>query len=238
MLSAIIVAGGSSRRMGFDKTFALIAGRPVLAHSVAAFEATASVAEIILVGREERLSEMQELIESERYRKVRTVVAGGVHRQDSVRNGLAAVKAASHYVAVHDAARPLVRPEEIERVYQLAQLHGAATLAAPVRDTLKQANAEGQIIGGVARDRLFAVETPQIFERELLLRAYAAIGAEGLSITDETSAVAHLQHVVFLLANEEPNFKITYPADLHLAESVLTRREKVPAQDSRAPGRR
>ncbi|HEX8280369.1 MAG TPA: 2-C-methyl-D-erythritol 4-phosphate cytidylyltransferase, partial [Chthoniobacterales bacterium] len=88
MLSAIIVAGGNSRRMGFDKTFALLAGKPVVAHTIAAFEATASVAEIIVVGREDRLQDLREVVAGERFQKVTRVISGGVHRQDSVLNGL------------------------------------------------------------------------------------------------------------------------------------------------------
>src|SRR3954466_5900473 len=114
MLSAIIVAGGSSRRMGLDKTFALLNGRPVIAHSIAAFESAPSVGEIIVVGREERLSEIRELVAKENFPKVTKIVAGGAHRQDSVANGLQELRAEAQFVAVHDAARPLVRPEQIE----------------------------------------------------------------------------------------------------------------------------
>ena len=125
MLSAIIVAGGSSRRMGLDKTFALLDGRPVVAYAIAAFEATPSVNEIILVGREERLGELLELAASENFRKVTKVVAGGVHRQDSVANGLKVLRDDAQFVAVHDAARPLVRPEQIEAVFAQARKNGS-----------------------------------------------------------------------------------------------------------------
>ncbi len=220
MLSAIIVAGGSSRRMGFDKTFALLAGRPVIFHTIAAFEATDAVGEIVVVGREDRLGELREAVRD--FHKVRAVVAGGVHRQDSVANGLAAMSAATTYVAVQDAARPLVRPEEIERVYVAAQREGAASLAAPMRDTLKRADADRIVTGSIAREDVFAMETPQIFERELLLRAYRAVAEKHLAITDDVSAVELLEHKVVLVPNDQLNFKITYPADLALAEFVLT----------------
>jgi 2-C-methyl-D-erythritol 4-phosphate cytidylyltransferase len=224
MLSAIIVAAGSSQRMGFDKLLALLGDRPVLVHTIEAFERTASVHEIILVARDERVREFEELGAQNRFQKVRPVIPGGQHRQDSVRAGLGRVSARSGYIAVHDGARPLVMPEQIERVFACAREHGAAALAEPVTDTLKRADESGLVTGGVARERLFAMQTPQIFSRDLLLSAYAGVAAKNLSITDEVSAVEHLGAKVFLVPNDEFNFKITYPRDLILAQAVLTRR--------------
>src|SRR3954471_8568463 len=136
MLTAIIVAGGSSRRMGLDKTFALRAGKPVIAHAIAAFENTKSVSEIIAVGRADRLPELGELVAAAGCKKIRHIVAGGTQRQDSVREGLKQVASNADFIAVHDAARPLIAPTQIERVFAAAQQHGAAALAAPVNDTL------------------------------------------------------------------------------------------------------
>jgi 2-C-methyl-D-erythritol 4-phosphate cytidylyltransferase len=224
MLSAIIVAGGSSRRMGLDKTFALLGGRPVVAYAIAAFEATPSVNEIILVGREERLGELLEMAATENFRKVAQVVAGGAHRQDSVANGLKVLRSDAQFVAVHDAARPLVRPEQIEAVFAQARKNGAAALAAPVKDTIKQADPKFFVSGSVSREGLYAMETPQIFARELLFRAYEAVRQSEVSITDEVSAVERLGHKVLLVPNEEINLKITFPDDLKLAEMVLSAR--------------
>ncbi len=224
MLSAIIVAGGSSRRMGFDKTFAILAGKPVIAHTIAAFEATESVTEIIVVGREDRLRELEQIVAIEGAAKVRCVVAGGTRRQDSVANGLRFLGKAARFVAVQDAARPLVRPKQIEGVFEAVQRQGAAALAAPVRDTLKRAGPDGCVSGGIEREDLYAMETPQIFARDLLRRAYAFVAKNNLVITDDVSAVDQLKHKVLLVANDEPNFKITYPADLPLAEFVLQQR--------------
>ena len=218
MLTAIIVAGGSSQRMGFDKTFALLAGKPVIVRSVTAFEQASSVTEIILVGREDRLADLMELARENAFRKVSRVIAGGARRQDSVANGLAALAPEAEFVAVHDAARPLVRPELIERIYRLGQEHGGAASATPVSDTLKRVNLDHEVIGGVDRTRLFGVQTPQIFRRDLLEKAYRAVGEAGLEVTDEISAFEHIGAKVFLLPNEEPNFKVTYPADLALAD--------------------
>jgi 2-C-methyl-D-erythritol 4-phosphate cytidylyltransferase len=224
MLTAIIVAAGASQRMGFDKLLALLGDKPVLAHTLAAFEQSTCVDEIILVARTERVNEFQELVRLAAFEKVRDVIAGGEQRQDSVRAGLERLSPKASYVAVHDAARPLVRPEQIEGVFELARQHGAAALAEPITDTLKRADENRFVTGGVDREGLYGMQTPQIFARELLVNAYAAVAAKNLSITDEVSAVAHFGAKVLLVPNEEFNVKITFPRDLLLAQSVLTRR--------------
>ena len=224
MLSAIIVAAGSSQRMGFDKLLALLGDRPVLAHTIDAFERTKSVDEIILVARSERVTEFEELVRQHLFKKVRNVIPGGEHRHDSVRAGLEQVSERASHVAVHDAARPLVTPEQIERVFELARVHGGAALAEPITNTLKRADENRVVTGGVGRENLFAMQTPQIFARELLDNAYAAIAANKVSVTDEVSAVEHIGGKVVLLPNEEWNVKITYPRDLLLAQAVLARR--------------
>ena len=224
MLTAIIVAAGSSQRMGFDKLLALLGDKPVLAHTIDAFERTPSVQEIILVARAERVEEFEELVRQNGFQKVRHVIPGGEERHDSVRAGLARLSAQATFVAVHDAARPLVTPEQIERVHELARAHGGAALAEPITNTLKRAGGDRIVTGGVPRENLFGMQTPQIFERGLLEKAYAAIAAESRPVTDEVSAVEHLGAKVVLLPNEEWNVKITYPRDLLLAQAVLARR--------------
>jgi 2-C-methyl-D-erythritol 4-phosphate cytidylyltransferase len=224
MLTAVIVAGGSSQRMGFDKLLALLGDKPVLVHTIDAFEQTESVQEIILVARAERVAEFQELVRQSDFKKVRRVVAGGKHRQDSVRAGLESLDASADYVAVHDAARPLVMPEQIERVLAVAREHGAAALAELVTDTLKRADENRLVTGGVSRDGLYAMQTPQIFARALLERAYAGVATNNLTVTDEVSAVEHLGAKVVLVPNDEWNVKITYPRDLFLAQAALARR--------------
>ncbi len=213
--------------MGFDKLLAPLHRRPVLAHSIAAFEQTESVTGIILVGRAEQLSDYEKIAETNGFRKVIAVIPGGVRRQDSVRRGLEQLEAAAQFVAVHDAARPLVRPELIERIFQLARTHGGAASAAPVIDTLKRVDQDQVVTGGVDRTHLFGVQTPQIFRRDLLEKAYANIFAQGFDVTDEISAVERVGGKVVLLPNEEPNFKITYPGDLSLAEFLLRRRSSL-----------
>ncbi|MEY2483268.1 MAG: 2-C-methyl-D-erythritol 4-phosphate cytidylyltransferase [Verrucomicrobiota bacterium] len=224
MLSAIIVAAGTGQRMGFDKLFALLGDKPVISHTLDAFERTDCIDEVILVGRADQLTKLQELVAEAGLKKVRHIIAGGTHRQDSVRAGLDRLGPETDYVAVHDAARPLVLPEQIERAFEFAREHGAAALAAPITDTLKRADPDCFVTGGVDREGLYAMQTPQIFSRKLLVQAYDAVAANTLSITDEVSAVEHLGAKVFLVANDEFNPKITYPRDLWLAQSALNRR--------------
>ncbi len=223
MLTAIIVAGGSSQRMGFDKTFALLGGLPVVAHSIAAFAEAECVGAIVVVARADAIARLQALTSARSFRKEVAVVSGGAQRQDSVEQGLAKLPPETTFVAVHDAARPLITPEELTRVFETAREHGAAVLAAPVTDTLKRADSNGFVSASLEREGVYAMQTPQIFARQLLLEAYARVSADKLTITDEVSALQHLGHRVAVVANDKPNLKITFPADLALAELLLPR---------------
>ena len=224
MLSAIIVAAGGSRRMGFDKLFQIIAGKPVMAHAIDAFERADSVSEIIVVTREDRCDEIKGISRDRNFKKVRSIAIGGERRQDSVRAGLENLSHGVRYVAVHDAARPLVTPEQIERLFEQCRRHGAAALAEPINDTLKRADVDLMVTDSVDRHQLYAMQTPQMFERALLEEAYRAIHTNKGSVTDEVSAVERLGRKVFLVPNDDLNFKITYPRDLPLAEFVLKQR--------------
>jgi 2-C-methyl-D-erythritol 4-phosphate cytidylyltransferase len=225
MLTTIVVAAGDSRRMGFDKLFATIAGRPVIAHTIHAFERAGCIDEIIVVTREDRRAEIKTIVRNENFKKVRSIIPGGKHRQDSVRAGLGHLDPAAKYVAVHDAARPLITTEQIERVFEQCRMHAAASLAEPINDTLKYADTEFFVAGPVDRHQLYAMQTPQIFERQLIEDAYRAVYAENTSVTDEVSAVERLGRRVILVPNKDLNFKITYPRDLALAEFVLRQRD-------------
>jgi 2-C-methyl-D-erythritol 4-phosphate cytidylyltransferase len=224
MLSAIIVAGGSSQRMGSDKLFANVAGELVLVHALRAFDRAPSVSEIVIVAREDRNVEIEKITRDADFKKLRSIVRGGERRQDSVRAGLDAIDSKARYVAVHDAARPLIMPEQIEHVFEQCRVHSAAALAHPVNNTLKRADADLLVVGSVDRHQLYAMETPQIFERKLIQDAYRAVYAQNASVTDEVSAVEQLGHKVVLVLNDDFNFKITYPRDLPLAELVIRQR--------------
>ena len=235
MLSAIIVAAGSSRRMGFNKLFAAIAGKPVIAHTIRAFERASSVTEIIVVACEERHDEIKKIAANESFKKVQSIIGGGEHRQDSVSAGLDHLNVDAKYVAVHDAARPLITAEQIERVFVQCHTHGAAALAEPLNDTIKRVDVDpfgsrsGQVLvvaGSVDRHQLYAMQTPQIFKRELIEEAYRAVYTERVSVTDEVSAVERLGGKVILVLTDDFNFKVTYPRDLPLAEFILSQRTR------------
>ncbi len=222
MVSAIIVAAGVSRRMGFDKILAQINGKPVIHWSLSAFQKCKDVDEMVVVIREDAIEQMRKLVADEGLTKVREVVAGGDERHISVWNGLQAVKSEGcEYVAIHDGARPLVTPKLISDCLKLAKKSGAACCAAPVADTVKQASYELVVSGSVDRQNLWAMQTPQIFSSALILQAYASLIAHNESVTDEVSAVQKIGKRVVLLKNDDYNFKITFPRDLPLAEQVL-----------------
>ena len=228
MLTAIIVAAGSSERMGFDKLFALVSGKPVVAHTIAAFERTSCVEEIILVGRADGLGELRKLIGQPT--KVKQIVAGGAERSDSVRAGLDHLNLRSDFVTVHDAARPMITPEKITRVFDICRTTGgAAALAEPINDTLKRADLDLAVKESVDRNGVYAMQTPQVFARKLLEEAYRLVAKKNVSVTDEVSAVELLGCKVVLVPNHDFNFKITYPRDLPLAEFVLKQRASLPS---------
>jgi 2-C-methyl-D-erythritol 4-phosphate cytidylyltransferase len=219
-----MVAGGSSHRMGFNKLLAAIGGEPVIAHAIRAFERADCVSEIVLVAREQQHEEIKKMFSSAGFKKTRTIVPGGERRQDSVQAGLSRIDREAKYVAVHDAARPLITPEQIERTFEQCRAHGAAALAQPVNDTLKRADADLVVIGSVDRHQLYAMQTPQIFDRTLIQNAYQNVYAQNASVTDEVSAIERLGHKIALVLNDDFNFKITYPRDLPLADFILRER--------------
>ncbi len=239
MLTAIIVAAGSSERMGFDKLFALVSGKPIIAHTIAAFENTKCVDEIILVGRADSLDELRKIVAQPT--KVKQAVAGGAERSDSVRAGLDHLNPKCDFVAVHDAARPMITPEKITRVFEVCRSSGgAATLAEPINDTLQRADLAavaasakeaGDLIikESVDRNGVYGMQTPQVFARKLLEEAYDLVAKKNVSVTDEVSAVELLGRKIVLVPNHDFNFKITYPRDLPLAEFVLKQRQSIPS---------
>jgi 2-C-methyl-D-erythritol 4-phosphate cytidylyltransferase len=227
MVSAIIVAAGSSRRMGFDKLFAPLAGKPVLWHSLKAFNDCRQVSEILIVTKDEHMDDVEGLVAHAPFKKVTKVISGGDERHISVWNGLQSINSrGSEYVAIHDGARPLTTPKLIKDCLDLAKIHGAACCASQIPDTVKRANIEQMVTESVERTGLWAMQTPQIFSSGLILQAYAALMAKHEMVTDEVSAVQKLGKKIAIIKNEDWNFKITFPHDLDLAEHVLSVRLK------------
>lgn len=218
--SAIVVAAGSSRRMGFDKLSCPLGGTPVLKRTVEAFLKAASIAEVVVVCPEERWELLQGLEMSKPLRRA----DGGKDRQDSVAAGLNAVGTGFTHVAVHDGARPLVSPADIDRCVEAAQVFQAASLARRATETMKRSDAEDFCLEAVNRENLWCMETPQAFSKVLLIRACERVAAEGLVVTDEVSAVSGIGVAVKFVESLSPNLKITTPADIELAEALLKTR--------------
>lgn len=206
--------------MGFDKLTADLEGRPILAWSISTFSACTAIDAIVLVCAAGTRAALETIARIAAPDKLRAVVEGGAHRHLSVAEGLGCVPPDASMIAVHDAARPLVSGDMIERCLESARNSGAAACARPVTDTLKRANNEGFIVESVDRQNLWSVETPQIFRAGLLRRAYAEVIAAGTPVTDETSAVQAAGAPVALVATHEWNGKITYPGDLEVARLV------------------
>ena len=215
--AGLVVAAGSSSRMGFDKMTAPLQGRPVVEWSLRAFQQCSEITHGVLVCAPDRIAEFQKLAAS--YPKFQHIVAGGSERSASVLNGLRALAPfAPGYVAVHDAARPLVTPALITHILAAARIHQAASAAQRVSDTLHRGDAAGVLLETVPREGMFAMQTPQAAGFDILL---AALQAHQAGSTDEVSAlIASGIHPVAIL-NDQPNFKITYPQDLTLAEALL-----------------
>lgn len=225
--AALVAAAGSSSRMrGIDKMLEPLDGIPVLARTLMALQAAQAVDEIIIATREDMLVEISHLCHTYGIKKCSKVVRGGESRAHSV--FLAAMEASrdTKLLAVQDGARPLVSPELIDYVIAAAAKCGAAAPAIPVKDTVKVVGKDNAVDRTLDRSHLRAVQTPQVFETDLLKAALqSAIDAQA-PITDDCSAVERLGKVVFLVDGEETNLKITTPTDLILAEAILHTREK------------
>lgn len=206
--------------LGVDKIFAPLLGRPLLVWSLAAFKRCPAIEGVVVVAAPEQVARVERLVEEWRFTDVRRVVAGGPRRQDSVREGLAAAAPAA-VVAVHDAARPLVTAELIEAGVALAHECGAAVCAVRSRDTVKLVGEGGAVRETPARDGLWLAQTPQVFDRALLLRAHAA--AE-VTATDDAALVEALGEPVRVYEGAWSNLKVTTPEDLVVAEALLRER--------------
>jgi 2-C-methyl-D-erythritol 4-phosphate cytidylyltransferase len=219
--AAVIVGGGSGVRFGGDKLTGLLAGRPLIARTLAAFESSAGISAIVLVAPSGREEEFRTIAGDAGISKLTAVVSGGVHRHESVLNGLKALPSGIDFAAIHDAARPLITPDLIARCLEAAVLEGAAAVAAPVTDTLHRIDATGHAAATLDRSSLRAMQTPQVFRiSELVPLIESAVGIP----TDEVSVVMAAGGKVFLVDHSGPNLKVTWPQDVVMAEALLRER--------------
>lgn len=223
--SVILLAAGSSNRMGQDKIMLSAGDYPVIVHAIRAFDTIAEVSEIIVVTREELVPEVAGLCKVFDLTKVKKIVRGGQTRAESARIGTLEAANDAPLIAIHDAARPFVPEHVIRAAILKAAETGAAAPAVPVKDTIKVA------YGGVVeytpdRTTLFAVQTPQVFDASLIRAALQKALDDGLEVTDDCSAVERLGMKISLTTGDERNFKLTTPADLALAECMLLEVQK------------
>ncbi len=216
---AVIVAAGSASRMGgIDKVMAALGGEPMIARTVRAFQQCGAIADIVIVTRPDLIRPISALCA--RMDKVRMVVVGGQSRQESVALGLNALPKGVELAAVHDGARPLITDAVIDRTVRAANSYGAAAPAVPVKDTIKVVRG-GLVTDTPDRASLQAVQTPQVFDFDLLRGALKKAVEDAAAVTDDCSAVERLGMAVKIVEGDERNLKVTTPMDLKIAEMLL-----------------
>jgi 2-C-methyl-D-erythritol 4-phosphate cytidylyltransferase len=220
---AVIVAAGSASRMGgIDKVMAPIHGEPMIVHSVRAFQNCDAIKEIIVVTRPDLIAPIMDLCQE--FDKVQAVVVGGASRPESVAIGLSALSDKVKLAAIHDGARPLISFEVIDRTVRAANSYGAAAPGVPVKDTVKT------VVGGIVkntpdRSLLKAIQTPQVFDVDLIRVALEKADKDMAPITDDCSAVELMGMSVRIVEGDERNIKVTTPLDLKLAEMLLEEKQ-------------
>lgn len=220
LCGAVIVAAGSSTRMGEDKILYPLAEEPVIVHTIRALELSHLISEIVVVTRQDLIVPLAQLCKDYGFSKVSKVVAGGETRLHSVRLGTLELTGDPELIAIHDGARPFVTPEVIEAVVLQAKACGAAAPAVPLNDTIKVVR-DGLVERTMDRSVLRAVQTPQVFAEALIRAALQKALDDNALITDDCSAVERLGMKVALTEGDPANIKLTTPADLDLARGIL-----------------
>lgn len=223
--AAVILAAGSFTRMnGVNKQLALLSGVPAIARALLAFERCPEIKKIVVVARREDFSEFEDIASAHGISKLSDVVEGGATRLESSYRGVLSLRKDVGLAAIHDGARALVTPRLIGRVARHAERYGAAAPAIPVKDTIKKASG-GIVTETLDRETLFAVQTPQAFDRDLIKGALYKSLQDGAHVTDDCQAVERIGMSVCLVEGEHENIKITTREDITLAEAILRRRE-------------
>lgn len=225
-VSAIIVAAGGSVRMGIadSKQFIPLLSRPAIEYTLKAFQKCYLIKEIIVVCREQDTERIQAIVDENGFTKVSRLVLGGSSRAESVRNGVEAANEKAKYFAIHDGARPLITVEEIERVTEAAFETGAATLGTTVTDTIKIVDGFNKIESTPLRSQLRAVQTPQVFEKDLYKFALENVGDNAINFTDDCALIENMGGEVEVVKGNVENIKLTTPIDIIIAESILNSR--------------
>lgn len=222
--SAVIVCAGNSTRMGVNKILLPLGERLVVGVTMQAFQACESVKEIIIVARETDIPAIREEAQKAGITKLKECTVGGDTRQQSVINGIRCISQDTELVAVHDGARPLVKPEHIEKAIKDALVFGGATLGVPVKDTIKVVD-DGLITDTPPRSSLYITQTPQIFRKKLYFEGIDFALEHNLDFTDDCQLVEAIGGKVYMTTGDYTNIKITTPEDIKLAETLLEMRK-------------
>ena len=224
--SMVVAAAGSSVRMGGqDKLFTPLSGVPVLMRTLRAIDRAVLVTEIVIAAQEDKMETIAELCARCAMKKPVKVVRGGASRTESVLAAALECDPKAELIAIHDGARPLVRPELIDDMIRAGHRTQAAAPAVPVTDTVKVADESGLVLSTPDRSTLYAVQTPQVFQANILKAALQAALASGEPLTDDCAAVERLGKQVWLAEGDRSNIKVTTPDDLAVAEALLRQRE-------------
>lgn len=219
--SAVIVAAGSSQRMGSDKIMMKLGAMPVLARTVLAFENNEYIDEIIIVTKTEKLEEIADMCFKNGLHKVKQVVSGGATRMESALAGVSAARHGAELIAIHDGARPLLTQELITRTILAARDYHSAVPAVASTDTLKTVDEKGFICGTVDRSVTVRIQTPQVFNADLIKGALSKAVERGLTLTDDASAMEMMGVKTFVVEGELTNIKITTPEDMVTAKAIV-----------------
>lgn len=223
--TAVVLAAGQGRRLGGDtpKTYLPIAGRPLVLRTLDRIFSAASVEEVILVVAADQIARCAQMLRSDPALRERPwlLQSGGATRQQSARCGLGRIGAQADIVVIHDGARPFVTPGLIDRCVEAAVEKQAVVVGLPVRDTIKVVAPDGWIQSTPERSALWEIQTPQVFERELIVSAHQRAEREGVEVTDDATIVERTGTPVYVLEGERTNFKITQAEDVWLAETLL-----------------
>lgn len=225
-VSAVIVAAGGSVRMGIadSKQFIPLLSRPAIEYTLSAFQNCYLIKEVVVVCREQDMERIRQIADENNFTKVSRLVKGGASRAESVRNGVEATNEKAKYFAIHDGARPLITVEEIERVVEAAFETGAATLGTSVTDTIKIVDGFNKIESTPLRSQLRAVQTPQVFEKDLYKFALENAGDNAINFTDDCALIENMGGEVAVVKGSKENIKLTTPVDIIIAESILNSR--------------
>lgn len=222
-IGAVVPGAGKSQRLGGgDKLFRPILGRPLLAWTLEGLHSSPLVDEIVLVLNEDNLDKGKALVRQDNLHKVRSICLGGERRQDSVVKGLNSLSPC-RWVIIHDAARPCITPDLIARGLEAVRTAKAVVAAVPAIDTIKLVSPGGLVETTPERHRLWQIQTPQIFDYELIMRAYKEVTGD---VTDDASAVEKLGHPVRIFPGSYENIKVTYELDFLLVEAILRQRRE------------